>query len=577
MKLFLQFILIVYPVFTCISQSPNNLHWSVKSNQKIPLSSLHLTTLANDSLFFKNIGNSNRVNVAIFPDGSENTFLEIGNPNTTTIDLIHRSANNNWYILGYTSETSNFTTPGAFRTEFDYNQNPIHSTNNYIAKFSSTGQLIWCTYIDFSFEQESGVGKTILTTDSNDNVYFVSLKPNDETIENSPFQSTANPEDYFSENKTTTITKLDSNGQYVWSTFFGIHHTVISNLITTSDGLIVTGFFINLDQENGIPVSNPTYFSTTGAYKENPNINNAGLYPANTFINKFSFDGTRIWGTYYEKQILSSDADDNGIYLLSFPAPTTDNAFLSQGNGAYRFGKLNSEGTELLWRTYLSNNTFESDYVHIHNKFSLTPDGNIWLMGETDSTNGIATDDAFQTEKDDTFSFNLSNSDGYHLLLSNDGSTVLYATYYGNDGKDMPQRIVPFENGYYSIDYTSNNSNPNNFITMGSPLEEDEDNPGTYKGVVYSKFSNTAMSIPEKVLKKVQIHPNPFEDTIQISGELNDFNRAIVYNMKGQILIETNIDTTDTLTIDGSKLPSGVYLLTIANEQHKQTYRIVKK
>lgn len=62
------------------------------------------------------------------------------------------------------------------------------------------------------------------------------------------FQSTANPEDFLlGTNKTSTLTKLDSNGAYQWSTFFGMHYTGIRSIKATPDGIIVAGFVISTD------------------------------------------------------------------------------------------------------------------------------------------------------------------------------------------------------------------------------------------------------------------------------------------------------------------------------------------
>src|SRR5690606_27960634 len=194
---------------------------------------------------------------------------------------------------------------------------------------------------------------------------------------------------------------------------------------------------------NNPPTDNPTYFSTTGAYEEQPELNNEGGFNINYFVNKFNFDGTRVWGTYYHTGESGYFLDEvktygNDIYLISIynssgVAPeniATEGAFIDNPenqNIRQLLTKMTPDGSGLQWRTYTSNNIFSK----VFNDISINSDGNIWLFGQTDSFEGVATEDAYQTEKDPTPSYLLSHSDAYHLLLSNDGSTVLYSSYYG--------------------------------------------------------------------------------------------------------------------------------------------------
>src|SRR5690606_7854268 len=134
------------------------------------------------------------------------------------------------------------------------------------------GELQWCTYTDLMLgDTDYGV---CITTDEQSNVYFISYRSNNEVIENAPFQSTANPEDFIpGTNKTSTLTKLDSNGTYQWSTFFGMHFTGIRNLEASTDGIIMAGILISTELFSGVPVTNYSYFSTEGAYQMAPNTN----------------------------------------------------------------------------------------------------------------------------------------------------------------------------------------------------------------------------------------------------------------------------------------------------------------
>ncbi len=554
--------------------------WGVKENRKVNNDYVGGIKIFDNVVYYTN---ENKINVIQLPEATSETFIEIGTPETTNIYSKHQSSNGSWYIAGNTTETEGFTTPNAYRTEFDNEQNPTPvPKNSFLAKYSATGELQWCTYISFYYGEDFG-HSTNVATDIEENVYFISYKPNDEVINNAPFQATANPEDFLpGTNKTPTLTKLDSNGAYQWSTFFGMHYTGVESLATTTDGIVIGGFAISTELFSGIPVSNFTYFSTVGAYQENPNINsNEGFQPS-WFVNKFDFDGERLWGTYYDHGVKGVLTYDNDVYIVQNSGVVndqlpenvaTEGAFIDEPTiGPIRLlSRLSSDGSELLWRTYLSDEVF---YPIGYRSVSINSDGNIWLFGQTDSSTSVATDDAYQTEKNMATA---SNKDSYHLLLANDGSTVLYSSYYGFEGDDASIAIFPAENGYYSVEQTSGNSDAENFITQGNLLEPDEEGSSTYGGLVYTYFSTEPVSSGTFDKKKVSIYPNPAENVLHLTGEIDDFTEVNIYNMQGQQVMHQPINASEIVSVDIASIASGVYLLTISNQNNKQTYRVVKK
>src|SRR5690606_40866032 len=235
---------------------------------------------------------------------------------------------------------------------------------------------------------------------------------------------------------------------------------------------------------------------------------------------------------------------------------------------------LSSDGSHIMWSTYTSNEIF--GLVSPNGRIaSINSDGNIWLFGQTNSTTGVATDDAYQTEKN---MVTANNNDSYHLLLANDGSTILYSTYYGFEGDDASLAIFPAENGYYSVEQTNGNSNQENFITQGNLLEPDEEDGSTYGGLVYTYFSTeepVSSSVFDK--KKISIYPNPTENVLHLTGEIEDFTKIEIYNLQGQRVFQQPINASEIISVDINSLASGVYLLTISNTTDKQTYRVVKK
>ncbi len=578
-------IILLTLITTAISYAQPAYHriWGVKEEGKVDTNAWRNRFIFNNTVYAKdNVGVNNAVKYITLPDGETGIFAQLGNSDNTEILDMHFDGENYIYISGYTTQSENFATPGTYRTTYENNE--YIGGDGFIACFSLSGVLQWCSYTEPFLD-----GDNSISVDNYGNVYLAGgLKSNEDVIENSPFQSTATAHDEIPlSGMTQTIIKLNNQGQYVWSTFFGVYNTMILDIDCTNDGVVIMGQVNN--GLNNQPTNNPTYFSTTGAYEEQPNLNNQGGFGINYFVNKFNFDGTRAWGTYYHTNESGYFLDEvktygNDIYLVSIYNSSgatpeniaTEGTFIDNPenqNIRQLLTKMNPNGSSLQWRTYTSNNIFSK----VFNNFTINSDGNIWLFGQTDSSTGVATDDAYQTEKDPTPSYLLSHSDAYHLLLSNDGSTVLYATYFGFDGKDLTKAIFPAENGYYSVEQTSGNSDAENFITQGNLLEPDEEGSSTYGGLVYTYFSTEPVSSGTFDKKKVSIYPNPAENVLHLTGEIDDFTEVNIYNMQGQQVMHQPINASEIVSVDIASIASGVYLLTISNQNNKQTYRVVKK
>jgi len=145
---------------------------------------------------------------------------------------------------------------------------------------------------------------------------------------------------------------------------------------------------------------------------------------------------------------ITLDAQGN-VYVIgdtsntnSFP---TLNALQPQNAGELDLfiAKLNSAG-ELVFSTYLGGSG--SEYA---NAIALDALGNIYIAGETRSTDFPVTDDAFQADYAGGSSH--GEGDGFLAKLSNDGSRLLYATYLGGNGDDLCNGIAIGASGKVSV------------------------------------------------------------------------------------------------------------------------------
>src|SRR5690606_29703356 len=92
------------------------------------------------------------------------------------------------------------------------------------------------------------------------------------------------------------ISKLDTNGKHIWSTFYTKDNSKIRSIVAGSNGLYVYG-----DHMGGSASSK--YFGTPDSHQESVlGINSSSGNASSAFLSKFSFGGKRLWSTYFGDQ-----------------------------------------------------------------------------------------------------------------------------------------------------------------------------------------------------------------------------------------------------------------------------------
>lgn len=340
-------------------------------------------------------------------------------------------------ITGLTNSSSNVSTIGSFQEEFSgYN-------DIFLSKFSYEGELLWSTYYG------SGVGgeyANSVDVDSYDNIYIAGLMSSDSLGTPGVFQ------EYSGGFVDGFISKFSPNGELIWTSYFGgeegdeIFDIEVNSFgeicilgQTDSDSLSSEGAYqaelagsndsfialfdstgnriwatyyggtsfdgpkrISVDADDNIIIcgrtSSSSGIATTGAHKETTGF-------ADLFLASFDHDGWINWGTYFggddfegsysEVKAVGTDIIFAGE-TLSETEIATENAFqLELDNSGSEDGfitKFNISGVQQ-WGSYYGSQGFDAILG-----LDIIDDSKILLGMATSSTNGLSTEDAFQSD-----------------------------------------------------------------------------------------------------------------------------------------------------------------------------------
>ncbi|HUW82045.1 MAG TPA: SBBP repeat-containing protein [Phycisphaerae bacterium] len=199
------------------------------------------------------------------------------------------------------------------------------------------------------------------------------------------------------------------------------------------------------------------------------------------FLASLSPDGRRLGYCTYLAGSSNEFAEhrpallEDGSVLLtgatgSADFPATDNAYQKQLKGKTDgfLAKLSPDGTKLTFCTLLGGSGGE---------YFLMPtadaDGNICIVGQTDSHDFPVTPDALQK------TYGGGKSDAILAIFSSDGSKLLYATYLGGSGDDLIRSVTLGENGTL---YLAGNSNSDDFPVSAHAAQRTRN--GNHDGVI---------------------------------------------------------------------------------------------
>ncbi|MHA1910964.1 MAG: SBBP repeat-containing protein [Candidatus Kariarchaeaceae archaeon] len=269
------------------------------------------------------------------------------------------SENDYAYSVAITSDNSIVITGHTYSGDFPSSN--LGYQNIFVTKFDSSGNLIWSNCLGGSTIDTS----KFVAIDSNDNIIITGHTSSSDFPTLNGFSET------FHGGTDVFLTKLDSSGVLIWSTFLGggSFDYASSLAIDSQDCFIITGWTQSSD------------FPTLNGYDQTYNDTDA-------FLTKFDSSGALLWSTY-----LGGSEGDNGYsvtidsqdYIIAightrssdFPIVNSDET--SYRNNAY-VTIFNSSGN-LIWSAALGGTS--SDFA---NSVAIDSDDCIVIIGQTQSS-----------------------------------------------------------------------------------------------------------------------------------------------------------------------------------------------
>lgn len=284
----------------------------------------------------------------------------------------------------------------------------------FVARLTSTGSLIWNTFIGGSGE-ERAYG---IAVDGAGSVYVTGIST---ATFGSPVRPFAAPSDAF-------VVQLASNGTLAWNTFLGGGDSDLGQAIAVDGGAVyVSGY------------SNATWGSPVGAYT-------AG---GDAFAARLTSTGTLTWNTFLGGNGAdSSEAmaiDGTAVYLTGYSSATWGSPLRAYAalNDAF-VARLTTTGS-LTWNTFLGGSGHdEGDGVGVDDS------GNVYVAGSSAATWGSPVH-AYA-----------SASDVFAARLTPAGA-LTWNTFLGDGGDDFARALAVDGDGSL---YVAGHSN----ATWGSPI-----------------------------------------------------------------------------------------------------------
>jgi len=288
------------------------------------------------------------------------------------------------------------------------------SSDVFVAKFTSSGQFRYATYLGGNDSEQGKIG-----IDGSDNIFVAGL------TDSTDFVTTPGViDDQFNSHSNIFVTKFNPQlSSLGYSTFFGEDGLYFGGITVDFNG----NAFIIGDHYDKWGSWGPKIPTTPGVYMET--IQDWG----GSFLAKINPSGTSlVFSTYtaegggadeVEVYSLGIDVDGSGsVYIVGFG----ECDFLP-GWGAY-LKKFNADGSALLYQKGFLDGDYWLTFTS-PGDVAVDGRGGVYVVGETNAENFHVTEDAFQSTL-------AGGDDSFIVKLDANNGNTQYSTYFGGSGYD---------------------------------------------------------------------------------------------------------------------------------------------
>lgn len=411
------------------------------------------------------------------------------------------------YAVGATNSTTNIATVGAYLVTFQGGSNSIGS-DAFITKFDTDGNCIWSTYYGGT-NVDLGLSLAVDTA----GYLYMGGRTNSQTgiaTAGSHQESKAGNVSGYD----AFIAKFDTSGSVVWATYYG------GNFNEGSTGLAVTS-----DRFDNIYIAgntnSSTGISTPGAFQLTRPGSEEG------FIAKFNTSGILSWATYYgsgsNDYINSIVTDTPGDIIVvghtqSTSGLSTTGAFLETGNGATDgfIAKFDSTG-QRVWGTYFGGNGYDK-----LDRLVTDSSNAIYCIGLTESTNAIATSNAYQ--------MTAGGMQDFCLAKFNASGAIEWGTYFGGVDNETAPALTYSDGKLY---LTGETGSPDNITT-----------PDAISPIYNGSFSETLLAVFNTSGQRTW--------ATYLGGDVTDRGTALAVNDMEQVFLVGKTSSVNNLATAGA-------------------------
>ncbi|HTP42734.1 MAG TPA: SBBP repeat-containing protein [Nitrospiria bacterium] len=387
--------------------------------------------------------------------------VESGNPPTTEAMGVEMDNSGSVFVTGWTNTTDFPIEPNdSSSNDFAYQVNYGGGDSDaFVMKIEKKGNAIkYATYLGGTGSDQAN---SIRITASN--AFVTGTTSSTDFPTKVPWQST-----YGGGASDAFVAEVDSKGKSLaFSTYLGGsgEEQGLALAIGSGGSSTVTGWTNSYDF--------PTH---VGQASHNPLQKTYGGGLSDAFVTHLSGDGRSVLYSTY----LGGSGDDVGYAIFEAsntpfvtgsttsknsdvnPFPTTTNAIQTDNAGGEDafISRLDTKGETLRFSTYLGGSGDDAGFG-----IERSPEGFIYVTGETDSATSFPLKDALQP------TYGGGSSDAFLLRLNTD-YTLDYSTFWGGDGADIGRAIVLDVGAVYVTGITQSDTNSFrilNPITVTSP------------------------------------------------------------------------------------------------------------